>query len=194
MIKHYDKVVILTKEDTYISLEQWQQRYEPEVHSDQIGKYFRFTEGKFLADIERYGKLIVCEPLMLIMDEYRKLKGEPVKVNAYNRDDKKQQELHEQGFRTAQFSPHVEKMAVDMDTLSIQDTYTQLPILRKACWNLGFGYRIGWKQYLENVDKDGKPAPQTFLHLDVAPHYYASGKARHEEKHPSAWEINKLEW
>lgn len=186
MIKNYEKVVILTKDDTYINLEQWQNRYGLPVGSSQIGKHFYFTEFKFNEDIERYGKLIVCEPLMMIMDEYRELKGKPVSINSFNRDEKKQEELTEAGMRTATHSPHVEKMAVDMDTLTKEDTYDQVKTLRQAALKTGISHRIGFQQYLN--------AGQSFIHLDVAPLYYGKGGPRHEEQHPGAWEINKLEW
>jgi hypothetical protein len=197
MIKHYDKVIILTKDDTYINLEQWQHRYGLPVGSSQIGKHFSFNEFKFNEDIERYGKLIVCEPLMMIMDPYRELKGKPVSANSYNRDDAKQAELTEGGFRTATSSPHVEKMAIDMDTISVQDTHDQVKLLRIAALDTGIPHRIGFQQYLDHfIIKDGKkiPMPQTFIHLDVAPLYYGKGGPRHQEQHPGAWEINKLEW
>ena len=194
MIKNYDKVIILTKDDTNINLEQWQNRYGLPVGSAQIGKHYSFTEFKFNEDIERYGKLIVCEPLMMIMDEYRELKGKPVSINSFNRDEKKQEELTEAGMRTATHSPHVEKMAVDMDTVSKEDTYDQVKLVRAACLNLGTAlYRLGYQQYLDRI-VDGKAAPQTFIHLDVAPLYYGKGGPRHQEQHSGDWEINKLEW
>lgn len=183
MIKNYDKVVILTKEDTYISLEQWQQRYELEVGSASIGKYYKFTEGKFLDNIKEFGKLVVCEPLIKLIDVYREKIGEPNNINSFNRDQAAQDALTKEGFRTAKVSPHVEKMAADNDAYSEEDTRAKAKLMIAAARELGYKIRIGYEGYLK--------IGQTFIHCDVCPMYYGKGMPRHDEPHPVAWEFEQ---
>lgn len=183
MIEYYDKVVILTKSDGYISLEDWQNSYGLKVGTAQIGKHFSFTEPKFMEDLKRYGKLVVCAPLMVVLDKYRELSGEPVNINSFNRDAKKQEELHAEGLKAAMISPHVEKMAADCDTLSIADTFEKVDHMIQAGIDTGISIRIGYKQYLA--------AGQTFIHVDVCPLYYGKGMPREHEPHPVQWETKR---
>lgn len=188
MIKDYEKVVVLTLDDKFVSLEEWQRQYGLTVGSAQIGKHFFYTESKFQDDLARYGKLVVCAPLMVVMDKYRELVDEPVNVNSYNRDEKKQEELREAGARAATHSPHVEKMAADLDTLDAEGTYIRVTVLQRASRATGIDVRIGFRQYLEQLK------PHTFIHVDVCPMYYAKGKPRHNEPHPAPWESAGLTW
>lgn len=178
-------VVVLTDKDTYISLENWQREYGLEVGSNKIGKYFNLSEPRFKKDVEEYGKLIVCAPLMVVMDAYRSAIGESVTINSYNRDDRKQQELRASGFRAARSSPHVEKMAVDVDTRDEAHTRKNVPILKRAAKELGIPIRVGYMDYIKN--------DQSFIHFDVCPLYYAKGAIRYNEQHPPQWE-NEIEW
>lgn len=171
-------IKILTLSGTYISLAEWQKEYGLPVGSEQIGKFFKYTEGKFAQDLKDYGELIVCAPLMKLMDEVRILTDEPFIVNAYNRNEAHQKELKKAGFRAATFSPHVAKFAVDRDTKSKEDTLRLIPIIKQAAKNVGVKVRIGYKEYLA--------AGQTFCHMDVAPMYWVKGM-------PPAWK-NEIEW
>jgi len=185
--KLYDKVVVLLEDDTYINLKTWQNQYGLTVDSEEIGKFFKFTEEQFMKDLGRYGKLVVCAPLMKVMDKYRELIDEPVKVNAYNRDHAKQLELIAAGLRAAKQSPHEEKMAVDMDTLTEEGTYIRVAKLRQASKAVGIPVRIGFKDYLAQEPQ------QTFIHLDVCPLYFGKGMPRHYDPHPIQWE-SQIEW
>ena len=178
-------VIILTREDKYIPLQQWQEQYGLEGGSTKIGRHFSYTEPKFKEDLKEFGKLIVCEPLIKVMDRYRELIDEPVSVNSFNRTEEKQAQLTEKGFRTAKVSPHVEKMAADLDTLDAEGTYIRVAKLKQAARELGISIRIGYKDYLVHG--------QTFIHLDVCPEYYATGKPRFHDHHPAQWE-NSIEW
>ncbi len=173
-------IKILTLSGEYISLAEWQQQYGLPVGSEQIGKYFKYTEGKFAHDLADYGELIVCEPLMHLMDEVRELSNQPFKVNSFNRSESRQHELKASGFRAATTSPHVVKMACDMDTDSSAETLEMVTIVKKAAKNKNLKVRIGYKEYAL--------IGQTFIHMDVCPEYYGGGKIFHNLKHPPAWE------
>ena len=180
MIPNYNKVLVLTHEDLFISLNDWQYGYGLNVGSAEIGHHYKFTEPKFAENIARYGKLIVCGPLMKVLDRYRELIEEPNNINSFNRDDKKQEELNLAGMRTAKFSPHVVKMAADCDTYSEEDTKIKVKKMIQAGIESDIKIRVGFQQYLD--------AGQTFIHVDVCPMYYAKGMPRHNEPHPKVWE------
>lgn len=183
MDKYKTRIVALTLNGDYITLEQWQKQYG--LSGNQIGKYFSFMENKFRENIEDYGKLIVCEPLMIFMDTYRELKGARVIVNSFNRSPEKQASLLGQGFKTAKVSPHVAKMAVDLDTEDEADTKAQVVLVRQAAAQRNLRIRVGWMDYMA---KGG-----SFIHVDVAPMYYDKHGVWHNEEHPPAWELQN-EW
>jgi len=185
--KYYDKVVILTREDKYMTLQEWQNKYGLPSGSAQISKHFSYTEPKFMQDLNDYGKLVVCEPLMVVLDRYRELIDEPVHINSFNRDSAKQQQLIKDGFKAAKYSPHEVKMAADCDTLNEEGTYIRVAKMRQAGRDTLIPIRIGFKQYLAEVPQ------KTFIHVDVCPVYFAVGKPRHNEDHPVQWE-NRIEW
>lgn len=168
-----DKVKILTLSGAYISLDEWQQKYGLEVGSDKIGKYFSITEREFDENLRIQGQLIVAEPLIMVMDKAREIDGKPRTVNSFNRSEAEQIALKKSYARAATFSPHVAKMAVDINTKSSIDTEGFVPEIREAAKLLNIKVRIGWKQYMA----DGK----TFVHIDVCPEYYAKGKVFYQQ-------------
>lgn len=186
-----DKVKIVDVDGKIISLEQWQKRYELPVGSTKIGKYFSWTESRFRNDIRMYGEVYVNEPLMRVLDQWRKDANKAFTINAFNRDDAHQKSLTDQGFRTATHSPHVVKrdpygkflqggFAADKDTVSKKETIDHVNILRESAKTVGFKIRIGYLDYLE--------ISQTFIHVDVGPEYYATGKPWNKLFHPIQWE------
>lgn len=166
-----------------MAFEAYQTEYG--LTGNQIAKYFSFTESRFIKDLEDYDELIVCHLLMRVLDEYRKLKNAVVNINSFNRNDAKQESLHNRGFKTAKVSPHVEKLAGDCDTTTEAETKLNVSMIKVAAKNLGIKVRIGFQQYLD--------AGQTFIHVDVCPEYYGVGKVWHAKKHPIQWE-NELTW
>lgn len=173
-------IKIITLLGTEITLEQWQLRYGLKAGSSQIGKYFDATESKFAEDIQRYKQLVVNEPLMRLMDHFRETLNKPVSVNSYNRDEKKQAELSSKGFESAKYSPHVVKMAVDIDTTSPDQSRSWGMIMKRCAIELGIKARVGVELYIKKK--------QTFIHVDVCPEYYAPGKPFNKNFHPVQWE------
>jgi len=174
-----NKFTIITKDGELIPLNQWQNLYGLAVDTAFIGKYFKIGE----TSIKDGGK--VSELVIRVLDRYREIKGVPVKVNSLDRSEAKQKELIQQGYRAATFSPHVYNMAADIDTVSKVDTINSVPILRQAAKELGIKIRIGFQQYM----KDGS----TFIHFDVCPEYYATGKPFNYKPHPKPWE-SEIVW
>lgn len=168
-----------------ISLAEWQHLYGLEEGSDQIGKFFRATERKFAEDIQNYGELIVNEQLMRVLDHFRATLKAPVTINSFNRDENKQKALKEAGAKAATYSPHVVKMAADIDTKSAEETRSRVRILQRCASELNIKVRIGYEQYLK--------AGSTFIHVDVCPEYYAPGKPFHAHPHPAVWE-KQITW
>jgi hypothetical protein len=178
-----DKIEVMLINGTMVSLEKWQKIYG--LTGTKIGKYFSYMEPRFRKDIEDFGKLVVCEPLMRVMDDYREYIDEPVNVNSFNRSDAKQKELKRLGFKTATFSPHVALMGVDLDTYNRGQTLNNVHSLKIVARRLGIKIRVGYKSYL-NIG-------QTFIHLDVCPEYFAPGAVFHDKDHPWQWE-KEMEW
>jgi len=173
-------IKIVTVKGETISLEQWQVLYNLPVGSDQFGKYFRATESRFAKDIQEFGELIVNELLIRVLDAFRETVRRPVTINSFNRDEEKQKQLKEAGYKTAQYSPHVVKMAADIDTTSPEQSRSYVLMLHRCASELNIKVRIGCEQYIA--------AGQTFIHVDVCPEFYATGKPFHNQFHPKAWE------
>lgn len=119
------------------------------------------------------------------MDAFRAKVGKSVKINAFNRTGEYQRKLKLQGYRAALHSPHVEKMAADIDTTSNDQSKEWAKIMREVSKEIGIKCRIGFKQYLA----DG----MTFIHVDVCPEYFAKGKPFYAKAHPVQWE-QELTW
>jgi hypothetical protein len=173
-------IKIITVIGTEIPLEQWQQIYGLEIGSTQIGRFFDATEHKFSEDIQRYGVLIVNELLIRLLDHFRATIKQPVTINSFNRDENKQKELQESGYKAAAYSPHVAKMAADIDTKSPEQTRAWAIMLQRCAIELHIKIRIGYEQYLK--------AGQTFIHVDVCPEFYAPGRPFNKQFHPVQWE------
>ena len=156
-----------------------------EYKEEKIGKYFSVSESRFQEDIRLYGEVVICDLLFRVLNRYRELKGEPVKLNSLNRDRKKQEQLLKDGFRAAKTSPHEYFLAADVDTKDQSDTILSVPIMRQAAKDLGIKVRIGWQDYLK--------AGQSFIHVDVCPEYFGKGKVWSQNSHPVQWSTQN-EW
>lgn len=187
-------VIIITREGKQISLSDWQKSYGLEQSKTRIGQFFYLTEPRFKKDLELFNLLVVNELLIRFLDALRKASGHPLTINSFNRSTEKQQELKAAGFRTAETSPHVvviegDKItggcATDIDTLSDEDTNKLVKIIKQVSEITGIKVRIGYKQYQQ--------AKQTFVHIDVCPEFYASGKPWNAHPHPAVWE-KQIEW
>lgn len=193
------KVLVLTLSGEYISLDEWQQKYGLNVGSGQIGKHFHLSESRFVRDIEEYGQLIVCEPHMIVADKARELWGHPTSFSSYNRNDKKQAALREDPATRhlrAETSPHVAKMASDIDLATRAEVLAFVPVLRAAADAVHVMIRIGYKEYLKQSEKveaeTGVKDTWTFVHFDVCPEYYRKGRVWHSKPHPVPWEFETV--
>jgi len=175
-----NRITVILKSGQETTLKDWQERYGLHAGSDQVGKYFSLKDPKLLQDLNEYGELIVNEQLIRIMDGLREALDVPLKINAFNRNKAKQEQLIKAGYRAALFSPHVVKMAVDIDTDSVIQTRERVKKLKDVSSKLGIKIRIGYEEYLQ--------AGQTFIHIDVCPEYYAKGKPFNSKPHPAVWE------
>ncbi len=165
---------IILLDGSTIDLRTWQARYNLTVGSSQIGRYFNIGEPSFL------NGLTLSEGVIRLLDVIRFIRNRPTIVNSLDRSRRKQQELISKGFRAAKFSPHEVKLAVDIDTVSEEDTKELVDIIEEAAEILGYQVRMGYMDYLE----DGN----TFVHVDICPMYYRPGKPWHNDKHPKVWE------
>lgn len=175
-----DKVKAVLRNGSEVTLDEWQKIYGLTVDSDKIGRYFSLTEARFTADIKKYGELVVNELLMTVLDAFRESVGRPVRINSFNRNEEHQKYLHDLGFKAATYSPHVVKLAADIDTETPEQTREWVKYMKQVSSILGINVRIGSEQYLKHY--------QTFIHVDVCPEYYAPGMPYHFHPHPSAWE------
>lgn len=176
-------VKVITRAGTEITLPEWQAQYN--IANEQIGRNFSLTESRFKTDLALYGELVVNELLIRILDSFRESVGMPVTINSFNRSQEKQDELTAEGFKTAKVSPHVAKMAADIDTKTVEQTREWAKRLKVVGKLLGIKVRVGSEQYIK--------AGQTFVHVDVCAEYYALGKPFHGTPHPIQWE-REISW
>lgn len=168
------KFSIILKDGTIVNLPEWQELYNIPRDQIHIGKHFAIGEPKIKDGGTIAGILIV------LLDRYREAKGVSVNINSFDRTQEKQTELIKDGYRAATTSPHVVKMAADVDTISKDDTKKSVALLQKIAKELGIKIRIGYISY----EKDGN----TFIHVDVCPEFFAPGKPYHNHPHPIHWE------
>lgn len=207
------KVIILTLDGRHITLNEWQKLYGLPIGSDLVGKYFSYKETRFIEDITLYGVVIIAEPLIIVLDEYRHITGVPAILSSLNRNDAKQLELlkleEEENARRkkldpsykpdklrAEISPHVFKLAADVDVKNKAQVLARVPAMRLAARNKNIRIRIGYMAYLKKHDElaaEGKPDQWTFIHVDVCPMYFGPGGVWHKDPHPKVWEIQN-EW
>ncbi|HMG90762.1 MAG TPA: hypothetical protein VK589_11905 [Chryseolinea sp.] len=176
-----DKVTVVLRNGNEVTLAEWQKIYGLPVDSDKIGRYFSLSESRFIRDIQDYGELVVNELLMTVLDNLREAINSRIIVNSFNRNKEHQEDLHSRGFKTAVHSPHVVKMAADIDTVSPAQTREWVKYVKQVASILNIKVRIGFEEYLK--------IGQTFIHIDVCPEYYADGKPYHKLPHPAQWEF-----
>lgn len=179
-----DNVHVLTTQGNYITLEEWQKKYE--IPEGKVGKFFSLREQRFQDDIVLYKTLVICEPLMRVLDALREDVGHALHLNSFNRDQTKQNQLKKDGFRAATYSPHVVKMAADVDTITIEQSRALAKRAIEVAKKLGIPIRVGVEEYI--------PKGQTFIHIDVTPVYFRPGKPFANVDHPKAWEKEYHVW
>jgi hypothetical protein len=204
-----DKVKVILKDGRIVRLSDWQMMYGLKPYSNDIGKHFSLSEKRFQEDLADYGELYLHELLIRLWDGYREAIGSATHLNSLNRNHDKQLQLKAQGARAAEFSPHEVHKSVstfihggtasDIDTPGIEDLRRTRPgtdadlwqvalkinrdsarVMREVSKKLKINVRIGYEQYLDKG--------QTFIHVDVAPEFYAPGKPWNKYFHPIQWE------
>jgi len=180
---NYEDSIIIVKSDlTEITLKEWQKEYG--LSGTQIGKHYSYMERTFRRNIEDYGSLVVYADLMRVLDAYREISGKPCRVASFNRSEAKQEDLRRRGYKAAKTSPHVAKMAADVDLLTEAEVREAVAHMHMAAAQTGVKCRFGWRTYLPK---------QTFVHLDVCPEYYGKGGLLSHTPHPKVWEA-EIEW
>lgn len=162
-----------------VGLKTWQSLYNLPKGSSQIGRFFRIGERSFRDGLE------IHEGVIRLLDVIRVLRGRSTRINSLDRGEADQERLKREGYKTAKYSPHVVKLAADIDAYSEDDVYDLLECIEDAEEILGYEVRKGWEQYLD--------AGQTFVHIDICPMLYGEGKSRYNIEHPWQWE-NRSEW
>lgn len=104
---------------------------------------------------------LIFTPLLTLAEAVREDWGKPLTVNAGVRTRAKQEALRQAGYKTAGYSPHVYRCALDLDTADRAETERLVHCIRRASEKTGIPCRIGWLEYLR--------VKQTFVHVDVAP-------------------------
>lgn len=178
---------ILGLDGNFMTLEEYQDKYN--YTGSMVGRYFSLGEPIFTTTQNRMGQVVLNEGVMQAIDEVRERKGTPMTLNALNRT-KEYQKTISKGAATV--SPHVEYMAVDIDTVSVTDTETTAQLLQEVCEEMELGYRLGYKKYWDKYK-------YTFIHFDICPYYYTGiwanrQKTLQDTKIPWQWKINKLIW
>ena len=157
-----------------ISLRKWQSMYGLVVGSADIGRYLTIGEPNVNNGLE------ISEIIIRFFDCLRTMWGNPLYVNSLDRTNKEQEQMKLTNPNAATTSPHVVKLAIDIDTINKQDTLDLLDCVDEIAQILGYQIRIGWKEYLKRGN--------TFIHIDVCPMYFSKGKVWHDKEHPRVWE------
>lgn len=154
---------IITAAGEIISLTDWQKR-KGYIINTQLGKYFSTNEEKLSGDF------ILHEYLFLILDKLREYVKKPIRINSAYRTELQQRELQKTNKGAVSNSPHVWGLAIDIDTISNQETERYVRILRIIANELNLKIRLGFTQYQK------MNPPKTFIHIDVAPEMFGVGK------------------
>ena len=160
---------IIDNSGNYVNIEDWRKSYN--VKAPNVVKYFAIGEPHINEDT------IVAGKLMVLLDRFRQLKGEPVLLNSLYRTQEKQTQLIKDGFRAAKTSPHVRGMAADIHVKNKEDAINSINLLNRAAADLRFVIRLGYDTY-----------NYAFIHVDVCPEFYGKDKCWHNKSHPPVWE------
>lgn len=175
----FEATIILLNGES-VPLIQWQRMYGLIPGSSQVGKHFDIGEPSF------NNGLTISECIIRFLDVLRVKWGKPIYINSLDRTEADQERLRNQGYRAATTSPHVSKLAADIDTTSKDETYDLLECIDEVKELLEYDVRIGWESYMK--------IGQTFIHIDVCPMYFKPGAVWHDKNHPKVWENTSGEW
>ena len=162
-----------------ISLQKWQSLYGLVVGSADLGRYLTIGEPNINNGLE------ISEGVIRFFDCLRAMWGKPLYVNSLDRTNAQQEQIKLTNPNAANTSPHVVKLAIDIDTISKEQTFDLLDCIDEVAQILGYQIRVGWKQYLQRGN--------TFIHVDVCPMYFSKGKVWNKIEHPRQWE-SVIEW
>ncbi len=162
-----------------LTLHEWQSQYGLIVGSADIGRYMTIGEPNVNDGLE------ISEIVIRFFDCLRAMWGKPLYINSLDRTNAQQEQMKLTNPNAANTSPHVVKLAIDIDTISKEQTFDLLDCIDEVAKILGYQIRVGWKQYLQRGD--------TFIHVDVCPMYFSKGKIWHSKEHPKVWELQN-EW
>lgn len=152
---------ILTTGGEIISLAEWQKEYD--LSFNNVGKYFTLDEEKL------QGSFLLAEPLIRLLDDFRKTLDKPVSLTSAFRTVEKQRSLIAGGNKGAvSVSPHCGGFAADIACKSSSDVYKKVETLQKLGIAQKLELRIGFKQYLSKGS--------TFVHVDVCAEYFGTNK------------------
>lgn len=162
-----------------VNLQVWQGMYGLTVGSSDIGRFITIGEPCVRDGLE------ISECIIRFFDCLRAKWGKPLYINSLDRTSQEQKEMQKTNPNAATYSPHVVKLAIDIDTNSKEETFDLLELVDEVAEMLGYHIRIGWKSYMERGN--------TFIHIDVCPMYFAKGKFWNKQPHPKQWE-SIIEW
>jgi len=183
-----ETVKVILRDGSECTLLKWQKIYGLEEGSNKIGKYFSTKDSKIAENIKQYGKVVVNELLIRLLDGVREKRGKATILSSFNRSEAKQKQLQDNpNFAAATFSPHVVFMAADTTCSNKKEVEELAEITLLVAKELGIKIRVGWKEYL------ALKKPMFFVHCDVCPEFYGKGKPFHDKKHPWQWE-NEVTW
>jgi len=162
-----------------VNLSTWQGIYGLPVRSNKLGRFITMGERSVNDGLE------ISEGIIRLFDALRSKWGKPLVINSLDRTEEKQKAMQKTNPNAAKTSPHVVKLAMDIDTVSHEQTFQLLTYIKQAARELNYKIRIGWKSYMDRGN--------TFVHIDICPMYFGKGKIWHSKPHPAVWE-SVSEW
>lgn len=76
------------------------------LDKEQIGEYFSLDEAVFRSNMADYTTVYWCEPVIKLLDAFRRSKGGAVSLTSVYRSSEKQQELIDRGLTDATVPPY----------------------------------------------------------------------------------------
>ena len=170
---------VILRDGSTMPLSEWQEEHG--LDEKMLAPHLSVLEVD-----EKDGEIIISELIVDVFSALRAIVDRPLKINSGYRDKLHQERLRRCGYRAAKRSPHVEGMALDIDTTSQSQTRQVVEHLKTLREDRFPFIRIGWKQYMA----DGN----TFIHVDVCPAYFRKGNPYGEVVAPKQWREYGKEW
>jgi uncharacterized protein YcbK (DUF882 family) len=154
--------------------------YAPFFYNQGLSRETKFNDYFQLSEFTKNDEFILSYQLLNFLFELRKLRQAPILISSAYRTFVKQFFLFNAKLTDTKISTHNYGLAVDINCVTVYEVKTIIKLIDIVAKKLKIKYRLGYQKYLN----EGK----SFVHLDIAPEFFAIDKPWHYAKHPKQWE------